>query len=607
MPHLLHEMTSTRVPRRFVFLDTEAWRHKVGGIERQSWRCGVTAEVHWQSKEQRWAAPTWTDHDTPAGMWATITAAARKNCRTVVVAHNLGYDLRISDAFAMLSAYGWSLEKLVLAESHVGFDAVQGDLRLVVVDSTTVLPVGIGVLADRLDMSRPDLPDDGADPEAHLARCRADVAVLMRAYLAVVDALRSGDLGCWARTGSGIGWNTMLRRHLSRKVLVHELAEVREVERDAVMGGRAEAWRWGRLAKGGWQEWDHELAYAHVLAAESLPAYYASHMERPRLATMRATMGTYRYLVRATVETDVPVLPVRDSHGSFFPVGSFTSWWWDVELLEAEREGARVTTHEAHRYLAQPWLQTWASWVIDLCDDRSTPEARVLAIAAKHWQRAIVGRSAMRYGNWTETGDAYVSGVSYMDALDADSGARGAIFQAGGRRWESWERTWWDGALPQLLSAVSAHCRVNLWRAMRTAGLEHVAYVDTDSLIVDKAGGERLAVAVAAGELGSLRRKAALSHLTIWAPRYLTGKGYSRIAGVSGDRRLVGEHTYQASAWERLTAALSAGHGDEVVVKPVTVHMALEDWRRVHLPGGSTAPYEVLDGVRQAVERTESA
>jgi hypothetical protein len=59
-----------------------------------------------------------------------------------------------------------------------------------------------------------------------------------------------------------------------------------------------------------------------------------------------------------------------------------------------------VQVSSAHRYSAERWLATWAEWVIAAVDDRSTPEARIRALAAKHWQRAVVGRSAMHFRSW---------------------------------------------------------------------------------------------------------------------------------------------------------------------------------------------------------------
>ena len=604
MPHLLHATESSRVPQRFVFLDTEAHRKRVAGGEVQTWRLGVTSCVTWRHDLDDWAMPAMVDHDMPAGLWAAVIAHARPNCRTVVVAHNLGYDLRIADGLALLAANGWELEKLSLSAGHVGFDAVKDRLRLVFVDSLTVLPVGLGRLGEMCNRPKLPLPDETASDEEHYARCRKDVEILRESYLYIVDALRERDIGCWARTGASIGWSTFVRRHLDEKVFVHGDDELREVEREACYAGRTEVWRHGLLAGGQWHEWDAELAYAHVLSDESLPAYYVDKVIAPPTRYIAKTYGPWRYLCHATVSQPVPVLPTSDAHGFYHPVGTMTGWWWDVELLEAERAGAVVTIDVAHRYAARKWLETWANWIIDLVDDQRYPDTRILALAAKHWQRSLVGRSAMRYSDWTDMGDAFTSETLYQAIYDLDDGRAGTMFQCGGQRFVAWERKWWDQALPQLLSSVMAHCRVRLWRAMTIAGLDHVAYTDTDSLIVDAVGHKALEASADAGELHSLRHKGVIKGVTIKAPRWVEGTGYVRRAGVPKGAERRGESKFSGEVWEGFGESIAEGHPAAVVVSAWAGELSAVDWRRRHLAGGRTEAFTVCDGVR--VDETEA-
>jgi len=257
-----------------------------------------------------------------------------------------------------------------------------------------------------------------------------------------------------------------------------------------------------------------------------------------------------------------------------------------------------VHVTKAYRYRAERWLATWAEWVMDVCHDRSTPAARVRALAAKHWQRALVGRSAMRYKDWSEVGTAYVPGVSYMPLLDLDTGKQGACLTLGERRYEAWSEAWWDHALPQLLSAVMAHTRCRLWAAMVTAGLDHVAYTHTDMLIVDAEGDRRLLEACERRALWSLRRKGSYRTHHIWGPGMLDGSSYRRLAGVPKKASHLGSGEYLGETWESVTTSLAEGHPSEVRVAPRRQQLHYLDHDRRHLPGGATEPYRVVDGAR---------
>lgn len=599
MPHYIHPQKTSRIPHRFVFWDTEAVTTRHKGYEAQTWRLGVTCADTWSPEKGRWRESRWGFHRTPEALWEAVVAHAIPNARTVVVAHNLAYDLRIADAFRITAAMGWSVDKLTLSHGHIGFDLVKGQVRLIFVDSMTVLPASIEKLGKLVGQEKPALPGDEDGDDTWVVRCKADVEILRTAYLEGIDWLRKEDLGCWARTGAGLGWNTWTRRHLSEKVLCHEIGELHEIEASAMYTGRAEAWRHGRQTKGPFTEWDYELAYADVCASTSLPAVYFDTVNHPKLGWMASHSDRYRFLASATVSTELPVLPWRDKDGTFWPTGTFDGWWWDCELLAAERAGARITCSHAYRYRAAPFLAGWAQWATGIERGDGSSGQGVRALMAKHWTRAVVGRSAMQYRHWYESGPSLQGTINWMDSKDADSGARGVILDLGTATWQAWETSYSDQAVPQILSAVMAETRVRLWTAMLEAGLENVVYTDTDCLWVNPEGNRRIKAAKAAGKLWTLRRKGTQPWLDPYAPRFLLGSTYERIAGVPGKRIRLAELVYLGEVWEHLPTALKMGRPDEVRTSWVKQEMSQDDSRRIHLPGGRTEPYRVESGRRQ--------
>jgi hypothetical protein len=592
--HYLSPQVSSRVPRRYVFLDTEAHRNAVPDGERQTWRLGVTARVKWREASATWSPIEPVRHTTTAGMWEAVAAWARKDARTVVVAHNLAYDLRVSGGLTWLTEHGWTVERPAFSGEHASLEAVKDGRRLVMVDSLSLVPAGLARVGKLVGIPKPALPDEDDSDAAWWERCETDVRILATAYMAVVDWLRANDLGGWARTGAAVGWHTLLRRHLHHQVLVHGRDDLRQVESRAMYAGRAEVWRHGKLRGGPWYEWDYELAYGRVCATTSLPTALVGEVRGASLATMARSLDRSAWLVQAEVAQAVPVLPWRDGTGICWPVGTFSGWWWLPELLATEAAGARVRPIGAYRYHAAPWLAEWAGWAMSLVHDDSTPTARVVGLAAKHWTRAVPGRTAMRFSAWDLAGPAYMPGVGYSPMVDLDTGATGAMLTLGDRRWESWRTEWWGQALPQVLSAVMAELRVRLWEAMTTAGLDHVVYVDTDALVVDEAGSARLQAAVAAGKLPGLRVKA--KHLTLepMAPQLVEGSSYRRLAGVPRGATRAEDGTYRGEVWEGLTASLAGGHPDQVAVRARTIRVSPTDTRRLHLPGGATCPVTVV-------------
>ncbi len=591
--HWLHPQVSSRMPRRWVFLDTEAWRDDIPGGEEQRWRLGVTACISWRSASATWSPIVPVRHATPDSLWQAVTSFARKDARTVVVAHNLGYDLRISDAFRWLLAHGWTIERPTFGGDSVTCEVKKYDRRLILTDNRSYLPGSLGRIGELLGMPKPALPDDDESEATWWERCESDVTILATAHLTLMDWLSRHDLGSWARTGASLGWHTLLRRHMAEPVLVHGDDDVREHEVAAMYGGRCEVWRWGRLKGGPWYEWDYELAYGHVAASTSLPTVLQGEVRGLSMAAIGLQGPGTRTLVEAEIATTVPVLPWHDGQGVLWPTGTFRGWWWDVELAAAVAAGAKVRVVHAYRYRAAPWLASWATWAIDLVGDDSTPQARIIGAAAKHWTRSVVGRTAMRYKDWQRWGDAYQPGVAYAEQLDIATGKRGHMLTLGSDRWEAWEQRWSDGAIPQALSAVTAECRVRLWAAMTAVGLENVVYCDTDCLIVGKAGHEALQAAVKAGLLPGLRLKAVHRSLELTAPQMVAGAGYRRMAGIPTKTWVDEQGQRWGEVWEGITSSLADGRPDRVRVLIRAINIQGVDTRRRHLPGGATEPFSV--------------
>lgn len=596
--HWLHPQKSSRIPRRYVFFDTEAYRDPIPGGESQRWRLGCAAYVKWREASRTWSPVEPVRYSTQDELIDGITSYGRKDARTVVAAHNLGYDLRIGGIIDGLLARGWAIEKPTFTSEHVSFEAVSESRRLVFVDSLSLVPTSLATVGGWLGMPKLPLPDADAPDEAWFARCETDVAILARAYMAVIGWLEREDLGGWARTGASIGWHTLLRRHLSEKVLVHGRSDVRAAEASAMYSGRCEVWRHGLLAGGPWYEWDYAMAYGNIARGCAIPAQFMDEVRGLSLHSLQGSGNGARWLIRANIDTEVPVLPWRDDGGIVWPIGRFSGWWWDTELLLGRSMGARVVVEHAYRYRASPWLASWAQWAMALVEDDSTPEARVIGRVAKHWTRAVPGRSAMKYKKWEDRGEAWVPGVSYMPLLDLTTGDRGAALQLGGQRWEAWKSEWWGEALPQVLSFIMAETRVRLWAAMQVAGLENIVYVDTDCLIVNRAGHDRLDSKVRTGSLGSLRYKSEHRLLELTAPQLIEGSTYRRLSGVPRGARRTAQSAYDAEVWEGLTTAMAEGHPDRVIVRGANFDVRGVDTRRLHLPGGATAPFTVADGVR---------
>lgn len=591
--HYVKRNELARVPRRWVYLDTEARMELVGTTQHQSWRLGVTAFQHRDNKGRKWTETETLTHHDSAAMWEQISSYTRPRSRTIVVAHNIGYDLRISRALFALPALGWRVDQMSVGGRNLTMTLRRDSSTLVLTDFMAWLPMSLAKVGLLLGMGKLDLPEWDDSEAAWVARCTRDVEILHAANRAMLDWVDRDDLGNWQKTGAGMAWANWRHQHYTHRVLVHDDEEARDAEIAALHTGRCEAYRHGTVEASKWTEWDLPLAYPRVALDTQLPVQLQGHVVSPSLDWLDRRSKGSRVLVRATVTTEAPVLPIKGPDGFLWPVGTFTGWWWESELALARAFGESVELHHAIVYRAAPALAQWAAWVIAVAEGRDGAYSPIERAAAKHWSRALIGRFGAKYPVWEDYSAAPEPGVELSTFYDSDQGISGRMLTLGDRSFLGTETRYVADANPAMMGAVMAECRVRLWHMLSVAGLDHTAYADTDSLITDKVGTERIARWVADGSGWGLRKKTRWNTLRIMGPRQLVVNGRHRIAGVPTMAIPNGENEWIGERWEGVETTLASQTPDIVVVRDATWRVKGVDHRRSHLPGGATAPLRV--------------
>lgn len=581
---------TTRLPSCFVYIDTEAVARQTPDGEVQTWSTGVAAHdcVHPNTKEP--CETEWGTFDTPLALWEWVCKRTRSRRRTVVVVHNLAYDLRIAQAFTHLPALGWELTGINLAGQRSWAIWRRSEATLTMVDSLSWVPASIEHLGELVGIRKRALPRPTAPVSEWEERARVDVVILRDVWLRVMAWLRDADLGTFKLTGAGQSLAAYRHRFLTHRLLVHKDTEGHVAERKAAWTGRCEAWRHGKLPTGRWDEWDFTCSYASIARDERVPTKLSTHTTRMSPEQLLRLSRPYAVLATVEMATDVPTVPWSDDRGISWPVGTFTTTLWHPEIELAVAHGATFRVLEAWVYQKRTALQAWAEWVLGLIDAPPGEIDEVIRLVAKHWSRALIGRFGMHTSSWTDWGVAPWADVRLSPARDATTGEAFQVLQLGDKLLRSGPSIDAPDAMPQLMGYVMSVARVRLWEAMETAGLDNVAYVDTDALIVNAKGSARLKER----RIPDLRVKRSWRTVEVLGPRQLVLGGELRAAGVPRKAAKTGERTYTGEVWRQLSTSLKLGQPDSVVVGQRRYTTNGTDHRREHLAKGRTAPFTVL-------------
>ena len=560
LPHAIKPNEQCRTPKRVIAIRCEPRIERTSTGQVATFGEATIIEAYRSEKTGRWSEPVKLVFDDPRVLWEEITGYTRVHGRTWLVGHTMGNELRIAQAFRWMPVLQWTFNPdPIVSDTTLSIGWHNGKRSLLSVDLFSYLPHSLEVLRTRSQV---------------FGECEA----IFAAFMDLVSLQHDHDLGNFSRTGASNASNHWRHRHMTSKVSIHDDTQALEAERESILTSRTEAWRIGIFRD--LDEWDLPLAFPRVGLDALLPV---------RLAGLRpggmSTGPGQLSLVHAFVRTEMPTLPERDdSKRIVWPTGELEGWYWQPELDLAVEYGAEVTALEQYVYETAPVLRTWAEWVIASQSDPGLSTIQQMAV--KHWGRALIGKFGAQVPDWKPY--AWFTDTDLELCRSVVDGRVGEMLTVGGRALRSEEKCYADNAFPALMSRVVSECRMRLWRLMCAAGLEHVYYVDTDSLFLDYDGSQRLRNYVKRGKGWGVRVKTRHREVTILGPRQLiTARDGLRVSGLP-KTAVRGDDGYAADVTESFRGGASSGRGGEVVTRSRPFRLKGTDERRVHLAGGFT-------------------
>lgn len=579
-----------RVPGRWVSFDTESYTLHKGKERSQFWRVG--AAVRWREGLKGGDYAEREYFSTPEKLWQWVTDFCRPGERTVVTCHNLGYDVRISEVMTILPTLGWRLEWCNLASNVSSMTWRSNRGTLVFSDLFTWLPMRLEDIGDLVGVPKLMMPASRAKIDQWRTYCLQDAEIVYRAVSQIVRFIKSQNLGNWQPTGAGMSYATWRHKFMTHRVLVHDDESALDAERKGMHTGRAEAWRHGEITGETWVEVDLKQAYTQIAAAYDLPTKLKWHNGPITLHQYSELRERFAILARVDVRTAVPSVPTHHGEREIWPCGEFSSWLWDAELDGLLDEAERVDIRECYVYTREPILSEWAHWVLRL---QGLPDEVVPPVVkkwVKHSGRTLIGRIALRTSQWAVWGGNPEgrAGISHM--VDMETGKVSRMMHAGDRTFVEEEKREGRDSLPQVTGYIMAVCRRWLWEAMKIAGFDNIAHVDTDSLIVNVAGLEKLYKSYGEGFGKLWQIKATYDSMTVYGPRNYRGDGIRKVAGVSKKAKEVEPNLFVGERWASMAGDMARGVTGSVSMFDHTWHAKTGDPRRVDATGipGRTAP-----------------
>ena len=314
---------------------------------------------------------------------------------------------------------------------------------------------------------------------------------IVSAIRSVISAVQAAQLGGLQATAASQAMHGFRRSYLRSSIYVHNEPSALAIEDRAYYGGRCEAYYLGVVPRPLYHLDVHSM-YAAVYGGAPLPVRLREVL-RGR-ACRRADIFRLFPSSIATVRirSEEPAYPVRRDHDTIYPIGEYRTTLCGPELLDAYQRGRLLRVYQLAHYDMEDFLHEYAN-ILYGCRQRAEREGCPgSALVLKRLLVSIAGKFGQRERRWIECSH-HTADVQWGEWFGADPDGAPCRYRAlAGHVCRDYSGGYGYDSSPAIAGWITSAARVKLLNLIRVAGWGQVYYVDTDSLMVDEHGYDRI-------------------------------------------------------------------------------------------------------------------
>jgi DNA polymerase type B, organellar and viral len=361
-----------------------------------------------------------------------------------------------------------------------------------------------------------DLANYGIEPKHYgIDGDAGALSATVKAYQDYRRLCNEFDLGGLQTTAAAQSWHAYRRSHLVHPVIVHPIEKVLSLERAAYYGGRCECLRLGRFRERLYHL-DVNSMYTAIGQNVLFPTKYVAAWEPTEKLDLPFLDESKSVIADVTIRTDAPLFPAcetvkedalappapnRGRNRIIYPVGTFRTALCQPELAIAVANDLIVEWHRVQYYEFAPIMSKWSTFALDMRAKLAGKGLSHLGKCCKKIINSLPGKWGQRMKIWQDfssdvSGDGTERHNNEWFQEWGKHPSNGTITQyrtiAGQTQFMDDEQLC-ATSCPSIAGFWTSYGRITLSLLLGLAGLNNVFYYDTDSLIVNIDGLDRIA------------------------------------------------------------------------------------------------------------------
>jgi len=542
--HRIKDNKKCELPYHYIFFDTETRQKDIGKGDLQHFlKMGVA--LYWRRRPDRGQDTLkWQKFTKPGQFWDFVEECVSSKSRLLIIAHNLEFDMGIVQGFKHLENRGYIPTKLIIDNRRQIWKFRQGDKTLLFLDNMNYFATSLKALGKSIGEAKLPMPSPRAKSADWWSYCQQDVTVMYKAWQFWTDFITNNELGNFGLTIASQAFNAYRHRFMPQSIYIHTSNKAVKLERTSYHGGRNECFRMGELPKQQYHLLDINSMYPYVMLTNDYPFNLKSTGKELSLEQLRAYLKTYSVIAECLVDTPEPCFAVKRRGKLLFPIGQFRATLTSSELRYGLFYGYVKSIGNYALYERGRLFEDYVKFFYGKRLEFGKNGNKVYGYLCKLMLNSLYGKFGQKSEVWEKVGMDYAREYDYWTEFDYET-KETHTYRAVNYVIE--ERKGYDegyNSLVSIPSEITANARLYLWQLIKTAGLQNVYYCDTDSILVNDEGLDKLKDHLDRSSIGKLKVQQRPTKVIIKGLKdYIMGNKV-KIKGIPKKAKKTGEDDY---------------------------------------------------------------
>jgi len=593
-PHYLKRNKGVEIPTRCVFLDTETTASSISEIAEKHTLWFGKALYKRRHRTDSWSPGEWLDFTESGQLWDWIEDKAVPGSKLYLYAHNLVYDLTITQGINTLTSRGWRVTKAIVDDPPTVIQFRRDKSSIMMIDSFNYFRSSLAAIGESIGIPKLTMPLRRAESKIWSEYCQRDVTVLAEAMINYFTFIASNGFGNYQVTLASQAFTAFRHKFMTEPIYIDGNEKALSLAREAYHGGRTEALYIGS-EHGQYYTLDVNSMYPAVMAMEYFPSKLWTVISRITLEELAEYIKQFCIVARVKLDTDEPVYPLVMDNRLIFPVGQFEAVLTTPALEYAIAKGHLRGVSRASLYARNKIFAAYVMRLFDLRREYQTANNLTFAWLCKIMLNSLYGKFGQLGRVYDEIGEVDPGEVKVWREWDVETKSMHTLRSFGGVVQELTPQGESYNSHPAIAAHVTELARIQLWRLISQAGIENVYYMDTDSLTVNQAGLDNMPDGWIGEDLGQLKIEASFQDLTIHGAKDYIFGDKKRIKGIRAKAKEIQPGVFTQDRFSKFKTLLRAGDLDSMIVYQQTKHLSRIYHKGVVLDTGRVRPFVMPD------------